>query len=84
MKSSKDSDYSLVSNKNLNHEIGSLDRLPGDDVVIQKCKNYDVITKNPKSESFQFWKNRNYTFSGFSEGLNSSLALAAGELWSQT
>jgi len=68
MKSSKDSDYSLVSNKNLNHEIGSLDRLPGDDVVIQKCKNYDVITKNPKSESFQFWKNRTIHIPDFQKG----------------
>ena len=34
-KPSKDTYYSLESNKTLRHEIGSFGRLPGDDDVIQ-------------------------------------------------
>jgi len=58
IKGSKDSYYSLASNKNFSHAIGSLRRLPWDDDVIQKCKNLLPLwshcqkTQNPKLSYF--------------------------------
>jgi len=80
IKRSKDADYSLASNKNLSHEIGSLGWRPKADDGIQNAKTYlhnDIIEK---PQNFQnILKIETRRLSGSLKDLNSSLSLAAGE-----
>ena len=84
---SKDSYYSLESNKTLSHEVGLFGRLPGV-MASSKCKqNLHKHTpimsrnKNPTSKTGTIFLLQTIRLSTYLEGLNSSLPQTADELW---
>ena len=87
IKGSKDSDDTLVSNKNLRPNIGSLNWAPGPRKVGNKnAKTTPLVTSpqenpKPKSENI-FWVGTRRLAESV-KGLNTSLAAVAYELWSK-
>jgi len=85
IKRSKDSDYSLVPNKNLSQKIGFWHWRSGPGDLGQKWVNLLPLfmtspTKNPKSKTSKFLNILNTRFPISLESLNSSLAQSASKL----
>jgi len=79
-----DADFDLVFNKTLSQRNGSMGRGPGPAKVAKiskTCPHCDVTSRNPHRKRKIVFSMSTRKLAESVEGLNSSLALAAGDLW---
>jgi len=81
-----DADFDLVFNKTLSQKNGSMSRGPGPAKVAKiskTCPHCDVTSRNPHRKRKIVFSMSTRKLAESVEGLNSSLALAAGDLWAK-